>query len=313
MDLRELSHLVAIVDNHYNLTLAAQKLHISQPGLSLSVKKLETDEGITIFTRASGRITGLTQVGETLLSHARILLQNHEVLMEDLHRDAREVRGKIRIGIPPLILTVLFTRFLANLITDYPNIQFEIVEEGAFELRRQLILQEIDFAILLVPSDLNPYIFKEDVIFEDELSCFMSETHPLAQKDALQWSDLKTTRLAIFSNTFMIHHQLKRKFASLNINPNVVLMSSLWDFLLESVRDSDILTILPAPIRNHIPYEGIAERPFVRSFLWQVVLTYPAKKQMTRVELFTRDIILDYFKRFKIKENTTLNSFQKAK
>jgi DNA-binding transcriptional LysR family regulator len=306
MDLRELTHLIAIVDNHYNLTQAAAKLHISQPGLSQSIKKLESDQEITIFTRASGRITGLTPIGETLINNARNLIQNHEELMADLHRDTHEMRGKVRIGIPPLILTVMFTRFLSDLIAHHPNIEFEIVEEGAFELRRQLILQEIDFAVLLVPSDLNPYVFKEDIIFEDQLSCFMSESNPLANQASIQWSDLKNVRLAIFSNTFMIHHQLKRKFASLNLTPNIALMSSLWDFLLESVRDSDIVTILPAPIRNHIPYEGIAERPFARPFTWQVVLAYPSKKSLTRVEGFTRDIILNYFKFFKIKENTTL-------
>jgi DNA-binding transcriptional LysR family regulator len=237
----------------------------------------------------------LTNVGESFYNNALIVIDHHDRMIKDLRENSTVVKGKVRIGIPPLILTVMFTDFLSNLIIKNPNIRFEIIEEGAFELRRQLILQEIDFAIILQPTDLNPQVFKEEIILIDQLTCFMSTRHTLSSKGSIQWTDLRQRKLAIFTNTFMIHHQLKRKFESLNITPDIALMSSSWDFLLESTRGSDFITILPSPVNKHISYSDIKEIPFDPPFPWKVVLVYPIKSRYSRIENYVRQSMMSYF------------------
>lgn len=295
MDIYQLRYFVAIVESDFNLSMASRKHHISQPALTQAIKKFETEEKVELFTRANGRLSGLTNVGENFYNNALIVLEHHDRMLKDLRENSTVVKGKVRIGIPPLILTVLFTDFLSSLIIKNPDIRFEIIEEGAFELRRQLILQEIDFAILLQPTDLNPQVFREEIIYVDQLTCFMSQKHPLAHKDSIQWTDLRQRKLAIFTNTFMIHHQLKRKFESLNIIPDIALMSSSWDFLLESTRGSDFLTILPAPVHNHFSYSDVKETPFEPPFPWKVVLVYPIKSRYSRIENYTRQTMMSYF------------------
>lgn len=93
----------------------------------------------------------------------------------------------------------------------------------------------------------------------------------------------------------MIHHQLKRKFDSLNLKPNIGIMSGSWDFLLASVRDSNFITILPSPIRNLIKMDGIVEKPLVNPISWHVILAYPIKAHPTRIETYTRKSIVDYY------------------
>ncbi len=295
MDIYQLRYFVAIVESDFNLSMASRKHHISQPALTQAIKKFETEEKVELFTRANGRLSGLTNVGENFYNNALIVLEHHDRMLKDLRENSTVVRGKVRIGIPPLILTVLFTDFLSSLIIKNPDIRFEIIEEGAFELRRQLILQEIDFAILLQPTDLNPQVFKEEIIYINQLTCFMSKKHPLATQNSIQWTDLRQRKLAIFTHTFMIHHQLKRKFESLNIIPDIVLMSSSWDFLLESTRGSDFITILPSPVNNHFSYSDVKEIPFDPPFPWKVVLVYPIKSRYSRIENYTRQTMMSYF------------------
>lgn len=295
MDIYQLRYFVAIVESDFNLSVASRKHHVSQPALTQAIKKFESEEKVELFIRASGRLSGLTNVGEIFYNNALVVLDHHDRMLRDLRENSTVVKGKVRIGIPPLILTVMFTDFLTNLITKNPNIRFEIIEEGAFELRRQLILQEIDFAIILQPTDLNPQVFKEEIILIDQLTCFMSNRHPLSKKSAMQWTDLRQRKLAIFTSTFMIHHQLKRKFESLNITPDIALMSSSWDFLLESTRATDFVTILPSPVNKHFSYSDVKEIPFDPPFPWKVVLVYPIKSRYSRIENYTRQSIMSYF------------------
>lgn len=74
MTLNQLRYLVAIVDAGLNITLAAEHVHATQPGLSRQVKQLEDELGFLLFTRKGRSLSALTQAGEHVLVHARRLL-----------------------------------------------------------------------------------------------------------------------------------------------------------------------------------------------------------------------------------------------
>ena len=116
-----------------------------------------------------------------------------------------------------------------------------------------------------------------------------------AKVDFLTWKDLDHADLAIFGETFMIHHQLMKQFEHQGIKPNIILRSSLWDFLLESTRNTSAITILPSPIRNHIRWENIIEKQFDQPIHWRVVLAYPQKTHYNRIERYVRKSAMDYF------------------
>ena len=295
MDISQLKYFVCIVDSDFNLSSASRKLHISQPALTQYIRKFEDEENTELFIRSSGRLVGLTVSGENFYVNAMNVVKHHDMMLKELRENASTIKGTIAIGVPPLILTVLFTRILSQFITKNPYINFVIVEEGAYELEKQMVLHEIDFAIILQPTDLKQQLFSEDLIHKDELTAFMSIDHPLAKQDTISWFDLKQHPLAIFKETFMIRHQLERQFESLGFRPNVAITSSSWDFLLESTRGSDFITILPSPTRNHMRMDGIVEKHFDQPISWHVVLAYPIKQHYNRIEIYVKRSIIDFF------------------
>lgn len=99
----------------------------------------------------------------------------------------------------------------------------------------------------------------------------------------------------IFNEMYMIHHQLMRRLKSINIDSKIVMMSASWDFLLDSVRHSDCITILPSPIKHFYGYEDVVQIQFENPILWQVILTHSKKEHYTRLERYTRDTIVNYF------------------
>lgn len=295
MDITQLKYFVCIVESEYNLSAASKKLHISQPALTQYIRKFEDEEGIELFTRMSSRLNGLTASGENFYSNAKIVIEQYNLMYKELHENSSSIKGTVTIGIPPLVLTVLFTDYLSQIIRLNPTIRFNIIEEGAYELRRKLLLHEIDFVVILQPTNLNNQIYAEDIIHKDQLTAFMCSKNKLSDKQKIDWKDLDHTNLAIFNESFMIHHQLMKKFETEDIKPNIVLSSSLWDFLLESTRSSDYITILPAPIHNHIRFDGIVEKQLNQPIYWHVVLAYPIKTHYNRIERYVRRSMHEFF------------------
>ena len=299
MNIDHLKYFITVVNNGFNLSEASKKLHISQPALSKYILKFEEEERVDLFYRKHGRLLGLTPSGENFFANAKGVVEAHDRMLKELREASKKVRGVIRIGIPPLILTVLFTEVMSKLILLNPLIKFEIVEAGAFELRKLLAMNELDFAVLLSPSELNPQAFVEVLLKKDDLTVFLSSTHPLAEKEMLRWTDLEKEKLALFNESFMIHHLLMGKFRALRMEPDIQILSGSWDFLLEVTKDSEMVTILPSPITKFMVTDGIVEKKLVSPVSWKVVLTHPFPSYSSPLQQYVQESIVDSFQKGK--------------
>lgn len=306
MDIEQLKNFVEIVESNFNISETSKKVHISQPALSKMVLSFERDENIQLFERSNGRLNRLTPVGESFYYNAVELISRYEEMMGDLRDSSGKLKGRIKIGIPPLVNTVLFSDILPRMIMDNPNIQFCIVEMGAFELRKSLILQEIDIAVLLRPSDFKENNIQEVLIADDNLSAFMSCNNKLAQKERLSWADLNNEAIAIFTEDFMIHHYLMRKFESENIRPSVKLMSHAWDYLLHSTENTELITVLPSPISRSCSLRNLVKVEFDDPINWEVILCRQIKAHYTGIENHVFHCLCEYFKYQEINKKACL-------
>ena len=91
MDLRQLRFFVAITEER-NFTRAAEKLHIAQPAVSVAIRNLEEQLGLTLFSR-EGKKIGLTAEGEVFLGHAREILGKVQNAEREMGGDARPRNG----------------------------------------------------------------------------------------------------------------------------------------------------------------------------------------------------------------------------
>lgn len=295
MDISQLRYFVAIVDNDFNLSATAQKLHISQPALSRFILNFENTEGIDLFHRQNGRLKNLTPVGELLYAKGLELVEEHEGMMRNIRELSSFYGGTIRIGVPPLILSLLFSDVMLQLMTKNPNIKFVMIEKGAFELEKQLMLGQVDIAILLKPNSLNNSIFSEIHLHHDRLMAYMHTNHPLAKKDQLTWPDFRQEKVIMFDESFMIHHLLNTKFNTHNSHPRHAIYSSSWDFFIEAIKTNDLVTILPRPVMDFIRGDIIVERPIENTINWDVVAAFSKKNSYTTLETYVLDSLNDYF------------------
>lgn len=295
MDIKQLSYFVAIVEHDFNMSQASKYLHLSQPALSQTISNLEKNENIQLFERSHGRLQNLTAAGEILLVHAKEIIEQYDVMMEDLQEESTQLKGNIRIGIPPVVISVVFPEILPKLLAENPKIGFEVKEAGAMELKKDLLLQELPIAVLLKPTGLDSTTTEEVTLSQDTLSAFMSVDNPLAQKKLLSWSDLHNQPMAIFDSTYMIHHQLLKKFASEQIKPQLSLQSASWDLLLNSTRHSNLITVMPTPVTKYYSMEEVVRRDFENPIYWEVALCRRKQKRYSRVEDYVFNYMRDYY------------------
>lgn len=296
MDIRQFHYFIEVVKAGFNLSIAAKKLYISQPALSQFIKSFEASENIELFERHKGRLQKLTPAGDVFYDNAKKMLLQYENMLTDIREGSSQLRGKVRIGIPPLILGVVFADVIAQLIISNPEIEVEIIEKGAHELSKMFMVNELDFAILLNPTHISEHIIDEHLLQQDELSAFMNQHHPLAKKEYLLWEDLNSQLMAILDPSFIIHHKLQKKFDEYGVSPKKSTVSSSWDFLMLVARNSEFITILPSPVNNIYSHKNIIEKRFKDPIIWKVLLCRPKKERYSRVHNYVFDYIIQYFK-----------------
>ncbi|MBP3039340.1 LysR family transcriptional regulator [Bacillaceae bacterium Marseille-Q3522] len=296
MNVRHLSYLITVIDCDLNLSAAAKKIHISQPALSQIIRNFEEEIHVQLFHRQNGRLKRITHIGETFFASARKIVGDYNEMMETIRKESSQSNGKINIGIPPLVITVNFADFISNVMVINREIKMEITEAGAEVLRKDFLSHKMDIAILLQPTRLNSASIEELILERVELTAFMRKDHALAMEDKLNWCQLDLQSLAIFNETFMIHHLLKEKFRQEKVRPEIEVTSASWDFLLNTALSSNIITILPSSTTVIFPNKEYVEVPFENPLFMEVTFCRHKKKYYTDAEEYAKKLIVNYFK-----------------
>ena len=295
MEIKQLKYFVAIVENNYNLSKAAQSIHISQSALSQMVKNFEDLEGIELFERYHGRLVCLSTAGEVLYENAKTMIEIYESMMQEVRNLKHDISGEITIGIPHLIISTVFSEVISYFNRHHPNIKMTTVVMGAYTLQKKLIANEIDIAITLKPTLFDSKNFEEIMLIEKELCAFVDLNHKFATRETLDWSDFDKEPFAILDKGHMINQLLLDEFAKHKVNPNILIKSSYWDFMLRSTLTTDIVTILPSVLQDYFPSNRLKAIPINSPVQWQVVMCCNKKKRNTKLMDFVFTSISKHF------------------
>ena len=145
----DLTYFVEVA-NTLNVSRAAERLGISQPSLSLSLKRLETSVGAPLFTR-SKRGVALTQGGKQLLNHARALLQSWDTVRAGALASVNEIQGTYTIGAHPSVSLYLLWRFLPQLMQDHPKLDIRLRHDLSRRIAEDVISLKIDVGVVVNP------------------------------------------------------------------------------------------------------------------------------------------------------------------
>ena len=186
MNLRDLRYLLALAE-HEHFGRAAKACGVSQPTLSVQLRKLEELLGVALFERSSKTATP-TAACQRLLGHARAAVAETEAILA-VARDLRDpLAGRFRLGIIPTLAPYLLPLVFAPLRDALPGLELEPWEDQTTALLDRLRAHELD-AILLATEVDGPDLTSQPLFAEPFLAALPPD-HPLVEHAVVAEADL---------------------------------------------------------------------------------------------------------------------------
>ena len=206
MELRHLRTVVAIA-RHGSFTKAGEELHLAQSAVSQQLSRLESELGITLFTRSS-RSVEITAEGELVLDYAQRVISEVDGLRDELDEIAGLLRGDLRLGgMWPTGLYDLYA-VIADFHAQHPGVAIHFVEGTQDEMLAQIRADELDAIFTAVDPDALGDDFAATLLSEEEFVCTLPVGHPLAAQDHVTFQQLAGLDLV----TYRENSALRRRF-----------------------------------------------------------------------------------------------------
>ncbi|MCF6333375.1 MAG: LysR substrate-binding domain-containing protein [Draconibacterium sp.] len=202
--LTQLEYIVA-VDTYRHFGKAAEHCFITQPTLSMQIKKLEEDLEIIIFDRSKQPLIP-TDVGVRIIEQSRIVLKQSEEILNIIKDHKNLVSGMLRIGIIPTLAPYLLPIFIGKYKKKYPNIFIKVVEATTENIVELLNKDLIDVGILVTPLKEEKII--EKPIFYEEMLIYANSGHKLHSQKEITVLDIATPEIWLLSDGHCFRDQV---------------------------------------------------------------------------------------------------------
>jgi LysR family hydrogen peroxide-inducible transcriptional activator len=186
MNLRDLRYLLALAE-HGHFGLAAEACGISQPTLSVQLRKLEEELGVTLFERGNKGVTP-TEACERLLGHVRGAVAEADAIL-NVARGLRDpLSGRLRLGVIPTLAPYLLPLIFGPIREALPRLELEPWEDQTALLLERLQRHELDAALLATEPE-GPE-WQSEALFEEPFLAALPPDHRLAGETRVSQADL---------------------------------------------------------------------------------------------------------------------------
>jgi DNA-binding transcriptional LysR family regulator len=283
MELRQLEYFVAVAEEG-NFTRAAERVHISQSGVSAQVRQLEDDLGSTLIDR-SGRKATLTAAGKAALGHARAVLASADAVRRAVDDVAGLVRGQLVVGmITGCTVRGLFDT-LASFHHAHPGIEITLVEDSSEPLTDRVRAGEVDLALIGTAGGPPPGL-DTLAITSERLVAAVPFDHELAGREAIRLRELDGFPMICMPEGTAPRTMFDRACLAEGLRPDIVMQASAPDavadlagrglgiaILTESMSANHTDRLVALDIEDLTTSAGLAlvwattDRPALREFL----------------------------------------------
>jgi len=223
MELRQLEYFVAVAEEA-NFTRAAERVHISQSGVSAQIRQLEHELGATLIDR-SGRVATLTTAGKALLEHARAALASVDAGRQAVDDVSGLLRGRLVVGmVNGCVIPALFEA-LAAFHTAAPGVEIALYEDNSDRLIEHVRTGSTDLALIgaagAPPSGLGSL-----TIISEPLVAAVPAGHPLAGRSRVTLADVTAYPIACLPTGTGIRTVFDEACIAAGVKPDITFQAS---------------------------------------------------------------------------------------
>ena len=277
MDVHALRYFVEVA-RHQNFTRASEALHVTQPAISKMVRALEEELGTALLLRERRRVR-LTDAGRAVLARAQGVLDAMTGIEQEVGALASLRRGRLRIGMPPIVGVAFFPPLLAEFHVAHPGIVLELREEGSHHIEALVLERELDVGAVVLPTD--EQAFGTMPFVHDELLAVVHPSHALARRRSIALRELRDTPFVLYRPEFALHGHIVEACRRAGFKPQVASELSHWDFIVALVAANIGAALLPQTICRQLDPAQVRSIPLADPVIpWDVALIWRRDREL---------------------------------
>lgn len=262
MTLTELKYIVAVArERHFGR--AAEACYVSQPTLSVAIRKLEDELGVTLFERG-GTEVAVTPIGERIVTQAQKVLEESASIKEIARQGHDPLAGPLRVGVIHTIGPYLLPKLVPAQITRTPQMPLVLQENFTLRLVELLRQGEIDCAIMALPLPEAGLVIQP--LYDEPFVVAVPSQHPWADRASIGSSELKEETMLLLGSGHCFRDQV------LEVCPESSRFSAASDGIQRTFEGSSLetirhmvaagigITLLPVSARPAVPGNDVLLR-----------------------------------------------------
>ena len=295
MNIRQLEIFLAVCET-MSITEASKRLYLSQPAISKTIKELETDIGILLFDRISGKLY-LNEEGKVFQIKADQLIRDFDALEKFNKYIGEEVPLKIGTSLTIALNSLPYA--VEQFKAKYPRTPLKIFSENVQQIQRRLLNREIDLAFT-EGLESNQGLDAE-LLSEYELFLVCSTQNKFITKEKMERDDLIKLPFLLREKGSTLRDRFDELTHKLMVDISPVLESINTEVLIRATKAGMGITVLPEPFA--IPYfnEGIFSRLYIEDYKMSTVNYAVTLKGKIKNERHSD--MIEYFKRAEMRYN----------
>ena len=291
MTLQQLEYIVSL-DTHRHFVTAADHCYVTQPTLTLQIKKLENEMGTIIFDRSKQPIAP-TETGKIIISKARQILREANQLKAMVNEEKDSISGTFRIGVIPTVAPYLVPLFLNDFVANNPRTKLAIREVESAQIIQELNNDTIDIGLMATPLD-EPSL-REIPLFHEPFLLYTSMHHPYYMKEELDVTEISEKGLWLLTEGHCLRNQV------LNICEKRNSSSNHFNY------ESGSIETLKNLVKHNMGYTLVPELSVIDEMADQRIKRFKSPEPVREVSLvvhksFNKELILEKLRESLLKD-----------
>ncbi len=250
MTIVQLEYFLAVV-NRGSFSLAAEHCFVTQPSLSMQIKRLEEELGVVLLDRTRQPVVP-TDMGVLVAENAREALRGFYRVREVVDQARGVVAGRIEVGVIPTIAPYLLPRFVPEFEARYPDVELRIREMSAVDMSIEMCRDALDCGIVAAGTCGGDLVEQE--LFDDRFFVYVSPNHRLFERENVRIEDVGLGDLYVLREGHCLRDQVLELFAGKGCGTMGVEGNSL-ETLMRLVDAGGGMTVIPEMAVDFVPEE----------------------------------------------------------
>lgn len=235
MKLQQLRYIWEVARHDLNVSVTAQSLYTSQPGISKQIRLLEDELGVEIFSRSGKHLTRITPAGEAILRIAGEILRKVDSIKQVAQEFSDEHKGSLSIATTHTQARYALPPVISEFIRRYPDVSLHMHQGTPIQISEMAADGTVDFAVATEALELFGdlimmpcYVWNRAVV--------VRKNHPLAQVSHLTLEELSKQPLVTYTFGFTGRSKLDDAFINAGLTPRVVFTATDADVIKTYVK-----------------------------------------------------------------------------